>query len=84
VPWNETRWVDSEFEELLKKANATLDVEARREIMCDLQRIQMERGSIGVAWWRNVWFVVNKRVQNVKGHPTLYQLFNEVWMDPTV
>jgi peptide/nickel transport system substrate-binding protein len=82
VPWNETRWVDAEFDELLKKANATLDVEARRKIMCDLQEIQIERGSIGVAWWRNVWFVINKKFQNVKGHPTLYELFNEVWYDP--
>ena len=81
TPWNETRWVDEEFDDLLKKANATLDVEARRKIMCDLQRIQQERGSIGIAWWRNVWFVISKKFQNVNGHPTLYQLFNEVWYD---
>jgi peptide/nickel transport system substrate-binding protein len=82
VPWNETRWVDEEFSELLQQANATLDVEERREIFCQLQQIQFERGSIGVAWWRNVWMVINKKFQNVKGHPTLYQLFNEVWYDP--
>ncbi|MDY7078967.1 MAG: ABC transporter substrate-binding protein [Chloroflexota bacterium] len=82
VPWNETRWVDEEFSELLEQANATLDVEERREIMCDLQRIQIERGSIGTAWWRNIWFFVSKKFQNVNGHPTAYLLFNEVWYDP--
>jgi hypothetical protein len=26
VPWNETRWLDDEFDELLKEANGTLDL----------------------------------------------------------
>ncbi|MFH1122391.1 MAG: ABC transporter substrate-binding protein, partial [Pseudomonadota bacterium] len=80
VPWNETRWVDKEFSELLDKANATLDVEERRKIFCKLEDIQMARGSIGIAWWRNVWMVTGKRVQDVNGHPTLYMLFNRVWL----
>ena len=42
--WNETRWVDDEFVDLLREAERTLDVEARREIMCQLEQIQMERG----------------------------------------
>ncbi|MEZ4660296.1 MAG: ABC transporter substrate-binding protein [Caldilineaceae bacterium] len=29
--WNETRWTDEEFETLLRQAEATLDVEARRD-----------------------------------------------------
>jgi peptide/nickel transport system substrate-binding protein len=35
--WNETRWMDDEFSELLNEANGTLDVEARREIFCELE-----------------------------------------------
>ena len=80
VAWNETRWVDEEFSKLLEKANATLDVEEREKIMCKLEQIQMDRGSIGVAWWRNVWMVTRKNVQDAKGHPTLYMLFNKVWL----
>lgn len=80
VPWNETRWVDQEFSELLKTANGTLDLEKRRRIFCKLEDIQMSRGSIGVAFWRNVWMVTRKRVQMAKGHPTLYMLFNRVWL----
>ena len=79
-PWNETRWVDKEFSALLDRANATLDVEERRKIFCKLEDIQMSRGSIGIAWWRNVWMVTAKKVQDVKGHPTLYMLFNKVWL----
>jgi peptide/nickel transport system substrate-binding protein len=80
VPWNETRWVDDEFSRLLEKANGTLDVDERRKIFCDLEEIQLTRGSIGIAWWRNVWMVTRNRVQDAEPHPTLYMLFNEVWL----
>jgi len=80
VPWNETRWVDKEFSQLLEKANGTLNVDERRKIFCKLEEIQMTRGSIGIAWWRNVWMVTRKSVQDVASHPTLYMLFNKVWL----
>ena len=80
VPWNETRWVDEEFSRLIKEANGTLNVDKRRRIFCKLEDIQMTRGSIGIPYWRNQWFVTRKKVQNVKGHPSVYILFNEVWL----
>ena len=55
VPWNETRWVDDEFTEKLRQAEKTLDVEARREIMSDIEDIMQERGPIGNPYWRKVW-----------------------------
>jgi peptide/nickel transport system substrate-binding protein len=80
VPWNETRWVDREFSQLLEKANGTLNVDERRKIFCKLEEIQMTRGSIGIAWWRNVWMVTRKPVQDAESHPTLYMLYNKVWL----
>lgn len=81
VPWNETRWVDKEFVELLNKANGTLDVEKRRKIMCDLEQIQMDRGPIGITHWMNTWMCANKKLMNVQAHPNLIFLFNEAWLD---
>jgi peptide/nickel transport system substrate-binding protein len=81
VPWNETRWVDEEFIDLLHEANGTLDVEKRRELFCELEQIQMDRGSIGIAFWRNIWFMARDSVKNMEGHPTYYMLFNEVWKE---
>jgi ABC-type transport system substrate-binding protein len=69
VPWNETRWVDKEYSELLAKASGTLDVEKRRKIMCKLEEIQMERGSIGIAYWMNTWMCPNKKLKNVDRPP---------------
>jgi peptide/nickel transport system substrate-binding protein len=80
VPWNETRWVDPDFTELLREANGTLDVGKRRQIFCQLEDIQMTRGSIGIAYWRNIWLVAGKRLNDVNAHPTNYMLFNKVWL----
>ena len=79
--WNETRWIDEEFSELLTEANGTLDVEARRDLFCQLQQIQYDRGSIGIPFWRNVWYVHLPVLQNVRTHPTFYMLFNDVWKE---
>jgi peptide/nickel transport system substrate-binding protein len=80
VPWNETRWSDPEFSKLLNEANGLIDVDKRRKVFCKLEQIQMERGSIGIPYWRNQWFVTRKRLQNITGHPSVYMLFNEVWL----
>ncbi|MEE9618265.1 MAG: ABC transporter substrate-binding protein [Anaerolineae bacterium] len=82
APWNETRWVDQEFLDLLEQAQGTLDVDDRRALMCKMEKIQQERGSIGIPYWMNAWRVVAKKFKNVKPHPTSYILFNEVWYDP--
>ncbi|BBO76082.1 diguanylate cyclase [Desulfosarcina widdelii] len=79
--WNESRWVDKEFSELLAKASGILDVNERRKVMCKLEQIQMDRGSIGIAYWMNTWMCPNKKLKNVIAHPNLLLLFNEVWMD---
>jgi len=82
VPWNESRWVDAEFSALLREAEGTLDVEARRQVMAKLEAIQQDRGSIGITYWQNTWDITNPKFKNVTGHPTDYDLWNEVWFDP--
>jgi peptide/nickel transport system substrate-binding protein len=82
VPWNESRWVDEEFSALLKTAQGTLDVDARRALMKDLQRIQGERGSVAIAYWQGVWTIYNPKFQGIKPHPTDYEIWREVWLDP--
>ena len=78
--WNETRWTDPEFEEVLREAQGTLDVEARRSLMCDMEDIMQERGPIFNSFWKNVWNITNKKFQNVKAHPTAYDLLYDVWI----
>ena len=81
VAWNETRWVDEEFSELLIQAESTLDVEERRQIMAQLQQIMQERGPIGNSYWRKVWTITHRRFQNVVPHPAYFFFMNEVWIE---
>ena len=80
VPWNETRWSDPEFSKLLTEANGLLNIDERRKVFCKLEDIQQQRGSIGIPFWRNAWYVLSKKVQNVQGVPPLYMTFNEAWI----
>jgi peptide/nickel transport system substrate-binding protein len=82
VPWNESRWVDEEFSTLLKKAQGTIDIEARRAIMKDIETIQRDRGSVAIAWWQSVWNIKSPKLQGAPAHPTHYQLWREAWLDP--
>ncbi|MCB0157107.1 MAG: ABC transporter substrate-binding protein [Caldilineaceae bacterium] len=79
--WNETRWFDDEFTGLLTDAQATLDVDARREIYSQMEDIMQERGPIGNSFWKNVWNITASEFQNVKAHPTAYFFMSEVWKD---
>lgn len=79
VPWNETRWTDPEFDELLAEAEKTLDLEERRGIMCKIEDIFQERGPVANSFWKKVWRIARNNVNNIEAHPTDYDLFNEVW-----
>ncbi|MBF0573820.1 MAG: ABC transporter substrate-binding protein [Desulfamplus sp.] len=81
APWNESKWVDKEFSELLTKANGTLNVEERRKIFCQLEKIQQERGSAAIAFWINVWTIASKRVQGIISHPSLYLKLEDFWVN---
>lgn len=81
VPWNESRWVDDEFTEKLRQAEGTLDVEARRALMADIQTIMQERGPIGISYYKRVWNLVNTRIKNFPAHPTSYDFLAEAYID---
>lgn len=81
APWNESHWVDPEFDELIKQAAQTLDIEKRREIMCKAEDIQMERGSAGIAFFTKGWNLFNKKFAGISAHPTLWQMIDEAYID---
>jgi len=79
-PWNETRWVNEEFSQLLRQADNTLDVLERKALFCKLEEIQMNQGAIGIPCWQNSYIASRKRVQNIQPHPNGYLLLNKVWL----
>ncbi|MEX1109298.1 MAG: ABC transporter substrate-binding protein [Dongiaceae bacterium] len=78
VPWNEAHWSNAEFDALLAKAEGTLDVEARRAIMVDIETLMQEVGPACQPLWRAVFTVMAKRITGFEIHPTYY-LFAEEW-----
>jgi peptide/nickel transport system substrate-binding protein len=81
VPWNETRWVDQEFSDILKQAEATIDLAARKEQCGKLEEIQKERGSICTPFFMNVWKIYTKNLHDVLPSPEEYAIFYETWKD---
>ena len=53
VPWNESAYSNKQFDELLTKAEGTLDVKARSEIVGELEKIMQEDGPIVQPLWRS-------------------------------
>ena len=81
VPWNETRWIDDEFNTLLREAERSLNVDTRRAVMCRLEEIMQNRGPIAISFWRRVWNITRAEFKNMRSHPTSYDLFYDVWKD---
>lgn len=76
VPWNESKYSNKEFDELLTKAEGTLDVPARAEIIGQLEKIMQEDGPIVQPLWRSLFTYYDKNVLGYQQHPTRY-IFGE-------
>jgi peptide/nickel transport system substrate-binding protein len=71
VPWNESGYSNPQFDALLTQAEGTLDIDARREILGQLEEIMQEDGPIVQPLWRSVFAAYDKRVKGFQIHPTL-------------
>ena len=76
VPWNESAYSNARFDELLTRAEGTLDIAVRTEILGELEKIMQEDGPIAQPLWRSVYAAYDKKVQGFQVHPTLY-IFGE-------
>jgi peptide/nickel transport system substrate-binding protein len=81
VAWNETRWVDQEFSDILKQAEGTLDLTKRRELVGKLEEIQKDRGSICTPFFMSVWKIYDKKFHNIEPSPEEYAIFTSTWKE---
>lgn len=81
VPWNETRWVDEEFNALVKESMKTLDLDKRCEIIGKCEQIQKERGSICTPFFMNVWKIYDKKFHGIVPSPEEFAIFHETWKE---
>ena len=78
VPWNESGYSNPEFDKLLAKAEGTVDVEERREVMVELEKILQEDGPLVQPIWVGGFTFYDKRVKGFKMHPTNYVFGNQL------
>jgi peptide/nickel transport system substrate-binding protein len=72
VPWNESKWANPKFDELLTKAEGILDVEKRRAVVNEIEVLMQEEGPIVQSVWQNVFQAMSKDVKGFAAHPTQY------------
>jgi peptide/nickel transport system substrate-binding protein len=70
--WNETRYNNPTFDEILTKAEGTLDLDARTEIIGELEKIMQEDGPIAQSIWQKSYQPFDKKVKGFQLHPTRY------------
>ncbi len=76
VPWNESHYNNPELDALLTRAEGTLDIDERREILGQVQSIMQEEGPMVQPLWRSLFVAMDKRVKGFRMHPTNY-IFGE-------
>ncbi len=81
VPWNESAYNNPEFDRLLTKAEGILDVDERREVMVEIEKIMQEDGPITQPLWRAVFTAMDKRVKGFNMHPTSYLFGDELALE---
>jgi len=78
VPWNESRYSNPTFDDLLTKAEGTLDLDERRAVISELQKIMQEDGPIVQPLWRGTATGYDRRVHGAEKHPTNYIFGNRL------
>ncbi|MEM1382922.1 MAG: ABC transporter substrate-binding protein [Pseudomonadota bacterium] len=79
--WNETGYANPAFDERLNQAMGTVDVEARRALMQEIQSILQDSGVILQPYWRKVYRHAKPDVQGFPAHQALEQHLEKVWLD---
>ena len=80
VPWNESHYANPEFDKALNAAEATLDVEQRKQKLGVAEKILQDDAVMVMPIFRPVFTITSKKVQGYVAHPTEYHQFNKVWL----
>jgi peptide/nickel transport system substrate-binding protein len=72
VPWNETGYANKEFDDILTKAEGTVDANKRKEYLTKLELIMQDDGPIVQPIFQNAYTFYDKRVKGFAMHPTKF------------
>jgi ABC-type oligopeptide transport system substrate-binding subunit len=83
-PWNESRWSNERFDELVRLGRETVDEDERREIYAEAQAILAENGGSIISYFMSVLGAWSKRMRNYKLHPMRQVELHHVWMEEEI
>jgi peptide/nickel transport system substrate-binding protein len=81
VPWNESNYSNKTLDDLLTKANGLIDVDKRREVIAEVEKLMQEEGPIVQPVWRSLFMPFDKKVKGFKPHPTEYYFGEQYWIE---
>ena len=80
VDWNETNYNNPEFDAILDQAEATVDIEERRALVLELQKMLQDDAIIIVPFWQKIFTAGSEKVQNYAYHIAREQHLNQVYL----
>lgn len=81
VAWNEAAFSNAEFDSLLAKAMSLADVEARTEVMAQIEQIMQNEGVLIQPYWRSLYRHSAPGVHGTDMHSTFEHHHYKWWMD---
>jgi peptide/nickel transport system substrate-binding protein len=79
-PGTESKWCNEEFDTLLSEARATLDPDARREILTQAQQLLADDGPIICPYFRSYITGYTSRLQGFAAHPLRWLDLRRAWL----
>lgn len=79
--WNECAYSNPDFDKKLEKAMETPDVEKRRALMEDLEKILQDAGVIIQPYWRALYSHTTANVKGYEKHQAFEMHFDKVWLE---
>jgi peptide/nickel transport system substrate-binding protein len=79
--WNESRWHNDRFEELVLAARETFDEDERREMYREAQEILSEDGGSIIPYFLAVNGSWNQRMRGYQMHPLRWVDLHNVWLE---
>lgn len=80
--WNESHWVNNDFDTLLKKFDSTLDEATRKTQLVQLCDLISKEGSVVIPAWRQDAAMLRKTIHYTL-HPQAFDWFGNIWTETT-
>ncbi|MEM1400298.1 MAG: ABC transporter substrate-binding protein [Pseudomonadota bacterium] len=80
VAWNETNYANPEFDAVLDQAEATIDIEERRALVLELQKMLQDDAIIILPFWLKIYTAGNEKVQGYAYHIAREQHLRGVYL----